>query len=476
MPRDIVSNFNSSRILSRPPIRGASTPPIPIATKSVLKTPSRIPVPKSPPRVSKLNNRTVTTVNVPNVMDESERPTISQASSRQQTGKTIVVITSPSRQTVQPTTVPTPVVPTSSNMTINVNVNKSNSQPSKEIVDGASPKVNSSRKSKQIEGDAKSKRSTTSNDSIMTNDSSDSDGNRADTSRLMETPLATHKMHSHGENDRRNNSAKRQLFSGSSKDQRERRRSATYDKIDSLQGCGSILLSTQNCSQAQKVSTQRNTKSLHGISSTQSQTYVKSNKSLPNATYDISHESDHAHNPNQSMNSDEILSIDLTESGSSNMAELPSEARLESISNIANGDDTNREQNDFGNSSSDCSAKANDKANQKHANAHSNHTATSVKNPTSKELNPVVVLSPLNVETMQKSSRKPSAVPLDLILSPPTNFQNSRRTGQFENDDLIVEASPSTCEMRKRLLEQCSFDQVYVLSVLIHFFLCALIN
>lgn len=85
------------------------------------------------------------------------------------------------------------------------------------------------------------------------------------------------------------------------------------------------------------------------------------------------------------------------------------------------------------------------------------NSSVSVNKP---KRNPVVLLSPLSEEIHQKYNTKRSTVPMDLVLTPPTNFQNSRRTSQLENDDLIVEASPSTCALRKKQLEQHNFDQV----------------
>lgn len=76
------------------------------------------------------------------------------------------------------------------------------------------------------------------------------------------------------------------------------------------------------------------------------------------------------------------------------------------------------------------------------------------------KLNPVVVLSPLHMENMLQTTRKHSAMPLDLVLTPPTNFQNERETSPIATEHLIVEASPTTCEMRKLLLEQRNFDEV----------------
>lgn len=81
-------------------------------------------------------------------------------------------------------------------------------------------------------------------------------------------------------------------------------------------------------------------------------------------------------------------------------------------------------------------------------------------NQTLTRLNAVVRLSPLSDEILRKHGRRVSVVPMDLVLTPPTIFQNSRRTSQFENDNLIVEASPSTRENRKKQLEQRNFDQV----------------
>lgn len=116
---------------------------------------------------------------------------------------------------------------------------------------------------------------------------------------------------------------------------------------------------------------------------------------------------------------------------------------------------------------------SNDRASDTHRNT---PTPTNKKNRTlTRRTLPVVLLSPLSDEIMQKHNRKVSVVPMDLVFTPPTNFQNSRRTSRLENDDLIVEASPSTCEFRKKQLEQRNFDQVCSLFILIYH-LCVLIK
>lgn len=79
------------------------------------------------------------------------------------------------------------------------------------------------------------------------------------------------------------------------------------------------------------------------------------------------------------------------------------------------------------------------------------------------ESNLFVRLSPLRMDELSKKYNIDCfTAPMDLdVITPPRNFQNSRRASQIENDDnLIVEASPSTCALRKQQLEQRNFDQV----------------
>lgn len=371
-PRENVSNYSQSRIHARPPIRGVQTPPNPVIGKSIPKTPSRIPIPKTPTRASKINNGTVTTVNIPNVMDEFTQPTIAQMPSpNRQTGNTFVVITSPSRQSDKSAAVPATIAPTPSNMTINVNINKSKSQPSNEIVQ----EVNAhAKRLKGIEGNAKTGYlPNSSSDSLMTNDdSSDSGENRTDTSGYLNTPLATRKS---GASDVLNTSARRQLFTKSSNDQHVQGNTTTIDQSPSS--------------------------AVHQMAS--------QNQSSPNGR-----------------------TFDVITSPSRKSIRRPTEP------------------------ATDIPASSNNTI-----NANVNNSMPQSPQEVVRNLNPVVVLSPLYMENIPKNTRAPSLLPLDLVLTPPTNFQNSCQMSWDENDDdLIVEASPTTREMRKLLLEQRKFEEV----------------
>lgn len=113
------------------------------------------------------------------------------------------------------------------------------------------------------------------------------------------------------------------------------------------------------------------------------------------------------------------------------------------------------------------SVSANARASVRHDTLTSNRN-TSIPANKSKR-NPVVLLSPLTEEIRQKYKTKRSTVPMDLVITPPKNFQNSRRASQLENDDLIAEASPQTCALRKQSLSQQNFDQVsfFIISICI---------
>lgn len=95
-------------------------------------------------------------------------------------------------------------------------------------------------------------------------------------------------------------------------------------------------------------------------------------------------------------------------------------------------------------------------------------------------MNPVIILSPLDAEILQKARGKRSAMPLDVVLTPPSNFQNSRKMNEFENDDddddVIVEASPATRAIRRSLVEQHNFEEVcpfISLLILIYVIVCS---
>lgn len=114
---------------------------------------------------------------------------------------------------------------------------------------------------------------------------------------------------------------------------------------------------------------------------------------------------------------------------------------------------------------------------EKHENTLTNNRSAPMPTPTNiSKPNLVVLLSPLRMDEMRKRyTIERSTVPMDLVITPPSNFQNSRRTSPIENDDLIVEASPSTRALRKQQLEQKVFDQVCFL-IALFWYLCVLIN
>lgn len=120
---------------------------------------------------------------------------------------------------------------------------------------------------------------------------------------------------------------------------------------------------------------------------------------------------------------------------------------------------------------------SNARASQEKRDTLTNKQKTPIPTTTNKlKRNPVVLLSPLRMDEMRKihnieDERLPA--PMDLVITPPRNFQNSRRTSHIENDDLIVEASPSTCAQRIQQLERQNFDQVCFLIVLV-WYLCVL--
>lgn len=390
--------------------------------KSSTQTPSRIPVTTSrtPIAIKSTASRSIVPLEANNVPSIAE---VNVSSAPNAAGRTIVVMSSPgSRQSSQPSAMPVTVVP-APNMTINVNVNGSTPQSSKQTINTIGNNLDHSEKSMSKSKNAKPN---SSGDSLMTNDS-DSVENQVNISGPCDTPTGNLR------NDSNNHSARRQLFA-SQPNVEQMRRSATFDKIDNLTRTimnGNSMASPIGGIQATPKSTPR------------SQTFVKPKISMQNATYDIqtANESDRVpcHLQYNGIDTREYLSLNRTDDNQEMQADLPSEARLDSIDHITDDGNNglNQVKEHFANGSSDRSSNSSaisihsDKTNDKQVqNIPYINQAIKRYNLSSSNFNPVVSLNRIDTRLSEIG-----------VLSPPSMFQNTRNS-RF--NDYIDDKSPET--------------------------------
>lgn len=476
-PQNVLNHSTRSRILPRPPIRNRSQITTPSkyvpSSGAASKTPSRIPITASRTPVRSMASRSIVPKeanNEPHINDVtvSNAPNAPNAA-----GQTVVVVTSPKpQQSAQSAAVPPIFVP-APNMTINVNVNGSIPQSPKQIIN--TDDNNSG------ENVSKTKKGTqnSSVDSLMTNDS-DSVENRANLSGPYVTPR--------GASDANNTSARRQLFAAPPSDESVRR-SATFNKIDNL--TRTITNGDSMASPAKAIQTRtRNTVQALQNGSTpkgtpQSQTFVKPKTSMQNATYDVSatNESDRVpcHLQYDPINSAEYLNQienDQTmQRSNDNTADIPSEARLDTmnITDDADDGDNGVNQEHFADGSSDHSSNSStmsrhtSKSGEKRRNANVNKTVTR-PNPASPTWNPTV---PLQRCDEPNSSTKSNGNSTNIFrgfsfgeippVTPPSFFQNTRNSARYPDNDLIVEESPMTSKRNFNKVSHILFNSFHTI-------------
>lgn len=397
-------------------------PPNATIQKPVPKTPSRIPIPK--PRTIELTNAPI----VPNTPSETAR-------------QTIIVVTSPK----SPVTQPSAVVPTAPNMTINVNVSGTTQPKSPQSTNTDNHLNRSKHDAISTNPGSNSK----SNNSLLTNDE-DSEENQANSSQNGNT------------SNQHNSSARRRLnYQNIPSVNEPVRRSATFNKDDNatqtIRNDGAVSPLAQRIGQ---LSTNQNGISSIGFDAApQSQTFVKPRTSIKNATYDIiqtSESSRLSHKlPCYSLNTVGFLSsINQTENRQSVqsdasrncMAELPSEARLDSMHITDDNDDA------IGNDINQAEAQITNR--QPHAT--STPRNVSIANEQSEHNSNVI-------EMVRRLSKKVGSPRVILTRLPEDNWGNVIFTPprQFQNEDNErIDDSPATCALRGKQIQQHDFSQV----------------
>lgn len=423
--------------------------------KSTPKTPSRIP------RIASTITKNTLKPALPIAVEDTPKigePNVTNASKA--AGPTIVVVASPkSTQPHQSSAALSTVVP-APNMTINVNVNSSMPQSTKQTSQTNSNNnngqiVNDSRKS--VTKTTKSRLLSTSSNSLMTNDSEASeDGNISSATSQLETP--------HGKNDSNKTSAQRQLFPTQMVFEPVRR-SATFNKGDNL--TQTIRTGDSIASTIETTRTRKHTQSIPNEMSSKlsgtprSQTFVKPKISMPqNATYDISYNNESTPCHQQ---------YDQSENGQGsniNMANVPSEAFLSQLTDDSeDAHNENHVEEHIANGSSDQSDD-NLSLSQRKSKTNDKQTKSTTYNSQSdfNSTYPIVLLSridgpksslrsTMNGTNIFRGVRESEIYAID----PPAQFRTPRQSIGLQNEDIIdeVQVSPASC--RRRLSEVSFF-------------------
>lgn len=444
--------ISARKIQSRPPIRGQSqiaTPsnskyvhPTTPFRKSAVRTPSRLPIAisRTTPKPTELP---------PVLIVETSRPHVGEVSSSNNQNAeasrplTLHALANQSAA-MSPTVIPAP------NITVNVNVSntklqsphqttQTNRKPDQNIENA----INSGDDGDNSGGD----RRNNSNESLLTNDS-DSNGNEQNWSNSRcRTP----------KKDGTSSIVRRRLFSND--DAEQTRRSATFNKVDNL--TRTIDNRTQTISgDSPNNSPQFRTRSKNNITNTvvksssviapSSQTFDKPKLSLQNATYDVPAESPSIRQlidksrTRIGINTEEFIALTSpnrtnNENGSafSNMADLPSEAQLESI--VLTDDEE-----DAANPIVDLNVQNKNDVQP----SRNNNTRNEMQKSRTNRYNSMILKSPRVM--IHRISTKPTASLSNR--KPHENISNVRDSRSyailppedFQNTDVIVELSPAT--------------------------------
>lgn len=460
MPQD-----DRIRIQARPPIRNQSQIPTPKTSTAPKSTPTTSTIPKSTPKtpsrlpVAMRASRLATTMSSNQITAKTAEPNIADkaASNAKQTetGRTVILLapSSNAAPSNQPSVVPpTTVVPTP-NMTINVNVNSSGSQPLKET-----PKI-----SRKLIGNAANatngsdgSKPNSSTDSLMTNDE-DSEGNARHSLETYDSPAETSRE-----------TVRRKLFSNVATE--SPRRSATFNKIDNLTRTinnGDTITSPNKGFHTRSINTTQprlSNRNESGAIASKSQTFIKTKAPIANATFDVHGES--VSTSQQDTNTIEcsvsrILEPNVTED-SNDLGNVPSDALLDPIDLTDNDSDSHAlsvrsDVTDRNDKSSKNGDKLNDEPKLTRQTQRNTQTP-SISKVSTNDKDPKLSLMSVRVKLDRMSTEQMNQFRSSIANQSKANVSNIRDSGAYQlpppiefentNSSIIMESSPVSSQAK----------------------------